>query len=88
MYADGVEILKDAYVLNAEDRTVTLKSEYYPLGSQLSAYYVYSDSNEVTPTIVFQSNYGGELYNQCSVSVAKLMEEEVELGRVITFTKP
>ena len=88
MYADGVEILKDAYVLNADDRTVTLKSEYYPLGSQLSAYYVYSVSNEVTPTIVIQSKYGGELYNQCSVSVAKLMEEEVELGRVITLTKP
>lgn len=88
MYADGVEILKDAYVLNAEERTVTLKSEYYPLGSQLSAYYVYSVASEVTPTILIQSKYGGELYNQCSVSVAKLMDEEVELGRVITLTKP
>lgn len=88
MYADGVEILKDAYVLNAEERTVTLKSEYYPLGSQLSAYYVYSIASEVTPTIVIQSKYGGELYNQCSVSVAKLMDESVEVGRVITLTKP
>jgi hypothetical protein len=88
VYADGVEILKDAYVLNSDNRTVTLKSEFYPLGSQLSAYYVYSVSSEVTPTIVLQSKYGGELYNQCSVSVSKLMEDDVELGRVITLTKP
>lgn len=88
MYADGIEILQEGYVLDVEEKTVTLKSEYYPLGSQLSAYYVYSVSSEVTPTIVVESKYGGEVYNQCSVAVEKLMEDEVEIGRTITLTKP
>ena len=87
LYADGVQVLTDAYSLSVKE--VTLKSEFFPLGSNISAYYVYVVTDVVKPTLRLESKYGGNIYNQCVVSVSKIVDkEEADIGRLIKLTKP
>ena len=72
--------------LSAVADSVSITS--YSAGSNLTLKYKYINTVTSTEEIRFVSNYGGSVYNQCSVTVEEITDESGNVGKLITLTKP
>ena len=61
---------------------------YITMGALLKLVYNYEVTETVTESITFKSVYGGEVYNEASVTVDLITNEAGEVGRLITLVKP
>ena len=61
---------------------------YITMSASLKLVYSYEITNTVTENIVFRSIYGGEIYNEASVTVDIITDDAGNTGRLITLTKP
>ena len=61
---------------------------YITMGALLKLVYNYEVTETVTESITFKSVYGGEVYNEASVTVDLITNETGEVGRLITLVKP
>lgn len=61
---------------------------YITMGALLKLVYNYEVTEIVTESITFKSVYGGEVYNEASVTVDLITNEAGEVGRLITLVKP
>ena len=61
---------------------------YITMGAALKLVYSIEVTETVTESITFRSTYGGEVYNEASVTVDLITNEAGEVGRLITLTKP
>lgn len=61
---------------------------YITMGALLKVVYNYETTTTVTESITFRSIYGGEVYNEASVTVDLITDEAGNVGRLITLTKP
>ena len=61
---------------------------YITMGSLLNLVYNYEVTETTTESITFRSVYGGEVYNEASVTVDLITNDAGEEGRLITLNKP
>ncbi len=61
---------------------------YITMGALLKLVYKYETATTVTESITFRSIYGGEAYNEASVTVDIITDDAGNVGRLITLTKP
>lgn len=61
---------------------------YITTGALLKLVYSYEVTETITESITFKSIYGGEVYNEASVTVDLITNEKGEVGRLITLVKP
>ena len=61
---------------------------YINTGAMLNIVYAHEVTTVVTENITFRSIYGGEVYNEASVTVDIITNDNGDIGRLITLTKP
>lgn len=61
---------------------------YITMGALLKLVYNYEVTETTIESITFRSTYGGEVYNEASVTVDMITNNEGEEGRLITLVKP
>lgn len=61
---------------------------YINTGAMLNIVYAYEVTTVTTENITFRSMYGGEVYNEASVTVDIITNDNGDMGRLITLTKP
>lgn len=61
---------------------------YITMGSLLNLVYNYEVTETTTESITFRSVYGGEVYNEASVTVDLITNDAGKEGRLITLNKP
>lgn len=61
---------------------------YITIGTSLKLVYSSETVTVISEGITFRSIYGGDVYNQASVTVDLIVNEAGEEGRLITLTKP
>lgn len=72
--------------LSAIADSVSLAS--YPVGANLTLKYKYINTVDTTEELQFISVYGGSVYNECTVTVEEIKDEDGNVGKLITLTKP
>lgn len=72
--------------LSAVAENVSLTN--YQVGANLTLGYKYIETVNTTEEVRFVSNYGGSVYNQCSVTVEEITDKDGNVGKLITLTKP
>ena len=61
---------------------------YISIGSSINLTYSYEVIETITESITFKSIYGGEIYNQASIAVDLITNDNGDTGCLITLTKP
>lgn len=61
---------------------------YISIGATMKLVYDYEIVETTTESMTFKSLYGGEVYNEASVTVDLIVNEKGEVGRLITLVKP
>ena len=76
------------FVVNLSKVPNVVPLGYISIGSLMKLSYKYEVTETITKNIVFRSIYGGEVYNEASVTVDLIANEKGEIGRLITLVKP
>lgn len=90
LYDNGKEVLSgDSFLTDTANKTISLKKEFFSMGTEVEIRYSYDEENIVIPTIKLISHFGGKVYNEGSVEVVDILDDaEAVIGKKIIITKP
>jgi hypothetical protein len=88
LFVGSKEVPSTGFYVNYEEDEVTLLPGNAPVGQSVYATYYYEDIEDNTPFMVFNSNNGGEIYNEVVIQVSRILDGASETGKSITIIKP
>lgn len=91
LYIGGKEVNNpDSITVDEKLKTVTIKKEYYSKNLNIQVSYLYEEVTSGKQYLNIESNYGGEVYNQCKAQVKDYTDPDTStvLGKEIILTKP
>ena len=90
LYENDKEVLSsESFLTDTSAKTISLKKEFFSIGSDIDVRYAYDEENIVIPTIKLSSYFGGKAYNEGSIETVNILDDsEVVIGKKIVITKP
>lgn len=89
LYADGVEVPKAGYTLDAGNTAVTIKPGKVPKGAQLEASFVHAKITTEEFQVKLESIFAGAVYNQTKVKIEEVFDTNNKvIGKKVVITKP
>lgn len=85
---DNVRMDADTYVVDAENKTITLKAGNFVVNGQVTLDYKYSVTEEYKESMLVRSIYGGSIYRDATITITQMFDEDGNEGRRFLFTKP
>lgn len=76
------------FVVDLSAVPVTVPVSYITPGAALTLAYAYEVEEQITDSIVFETIYGGTVYNEAKLTVDLIVDKDGNEGRLITLTKP
>jgi len=78
----------DASEYSVADNTVTLTAGNFTINDAFVISYKYEEVTVASEAMIVRSIYGGSIYKDASVTITEITDEEGNIGRKFTFTKP
>lgn len=89
LYADGVEVPKADYTLDAGNTSVTIKAGRVAKGAQLEASFVHAEVTTEEFQVKLESVFAGAVYNQIKVRIEEVVDtNDNVIGKKVVITKP
>lgn len=91
VYSGGVELPSEAFEMSTAsvDPAFVLKPGHVSFGDPLEAYFIHVEEIEETPSLDFESVFGGSVYNQTKLTISDITNASAEVvGKKITLEKP
>lgn len=89
LYANGAICKKQDFKYNSVDNSITFNTDVSEYGTELSVYYVYTDTETVDNSLKFESLFGGSEYNLGRIEVTEIKNSLKEvIGKKVTIIKP
>lgn len=87
LYADGKEISKKHYAVSTDK--ISIKKDLLTVGSALVCTYLVNENKDNTSTILFESFFASNIYNEGSIEIEEIKNNAgVLIGKRVVINKP